>query len=114
LDFFVYRGAFDGHLLGQPEADRRAMLRATLAQPSLTGLPLLLMGGDPPQVDIARRAHARGVTDPSVLFLLGIAALAEHDLPGALRHLDAALAEDPRFETALPYRDLARELMISR
>jgi predicted membrane-bound spermidine synthase len=111
LEFFLYRKAFDDIFLGQYRPDDAATLRMVLTTSRLQTLPLLLMGADPAQVDIARRLKERGVRDGALELVLGADALSRRDYTAAVAHLDACIALAPGLSPAASlYRNLAREL----
>jgi predicted membrane-bound spermidine synthase len=112
--YFAYRGIFDDHFFGQPPEANLESLYRVVSETRLSGLAVLLLGTDPVQVDIIRRAAARGVRHPMVDFVLGADALAHGDAPRARHHFEAALAIDPEFESALRYLPLAARLAEGR
>jgi hypothetical protein len=111
LDYFEYRAIFDEMVYGRDFAGDIDAVRHVLTRSPLRTLPLVMMGTSPAQIEIARRAHARGIQDPGVEFLLGADGLAVRDFPLARRHFDAALLLEPSFELAQRYRSLTLGLL---
>ena len=93
---------------GLVKRDPFPLLHRALVETSSTVLPLIVMGQEPRELDIATRAAAGGVAGPLVDYLHGLGALSRREYAPADAAFARVAAAEPQFHDLARFRALAR------